>query len=905
MSNLLDKASIILTPTAYNNGEALCVKPSDGSGDFDFSRNSAATRVNAQGLVENVQILSSNLVQNGDFSEEGVQEVSNGSFSQEGAELVTNGDFATDSDWTKGTGWSIGNGRATYDGLSGTQQIISSGASVIPQIGKTYKVSFDVLEQGSGANSTFFGGVLLSVANLSVGSYVFYAKAVNTNRFSIFGRDGSVFSIDNVSVREVGQDWNLENTWTIGNSVANGNGAVGSTEELTQNNTFTLGKTYKVVYEILNYVSGNIQFQFSGGATLSGTTRSSDGTFTEYVVATANHTLLKFKAGSPFNGSITNISVKEVGQNWILDANWSIAEDKAVSDGTNGFIRTSTNVFESGKTYKVGITVSNMTVGLVSFPYDGASTSYISANGIYETIYTPNTTNVCYIYGRNGFDGSVTNISVIEISTDTNLPRINYEGFSYQDALGSEEVVNGDGSSTIGWNVAYPNTTLSINNNNLRATANASGAYGLSQILSLDTSKQYLIKATINVDNASGGTGNFRIATSQNLGVNATTLSDTTGTSTTIFTPSASTMYIGVVDTANNSSNYVEIDNISVKEYLGQEVVPDSGCGSWLFEPQSTNLVLTSDSGTYGSTPPSETNTISPDGTNNAIIPTPTANANRYQEGLAGGVYSNGQKFTYSWYRKRISTPVIDTEVGDLIIQALVNLTIFESTTQIQSNINGYDRFQVVVQLTDGSLPSTFRAYFGSIIGVGNSSVAYWGHQFEVGGYATSLIPTEGSTVTRNQDVCNNGGSLASINSTEGVLYAEIAALANGGTGRWISISDGTGTNRVSLSYEASPTIIRVYIRNSGGVVFDFQKSGQTQTDFNKIAVKYKVNDFALWVNGVEVASDFLGNTYPENTLNSLQFNSGGGSSPFFGKTKALAVFPYLSDAELTALTTI
>ena len=68
MSNLLDKASIILTPTAYNNGEALCVKPSDGSGDFDFSRNSAATRVNAQGLVENVQILSSNLVQNGDFS---------------------------------------------------------------------------------------------------------------------------------------------------------------------------------------------------------------------------------------------------------------------------------------------------------------------------------------------------------------------------------------------------------------------------------------------------------------------------------------------------------------------------------------------------------------------------------------------------------------------------------------------------------------------------------------------------------------------------------------------------------------------------------------------------------------------------------------------------------------------
>ena len=60
----------------------------DLSGDFTFTRGSGATRVNAQGLVENVQILSDELV-------------SNGNFSQEGSELITNGDFATDSDWTK------------------------------------------------------------------------------------------------------------------------------------------------------------------------------------------------------------------------------------------------------------------------------------------------------------------------------------------------------------------------------------------------------------------------------------------------------------------------------------------------------------------------------------------------------------------------------------------------------------------------------------------------------------------------------------------------------------------------------------------------------------------------------------------------------------------------------------
>ena len=56
MANLLERSSLVLTPTAYNNGEALCIKPDDGSGDFQFSRNSDATRVNAQGIDETIGI---------------------------------------------------------------------------------------------------------------------------------------------------------------------------------------------------------------------------------------------------------------------------------------------------------------------------------------------------------------------------------------------------------------------------------------------------------------------------------------------------------------------------------------------------------------------------------------------------------------------------------------------------------------------------------------------------------------------------------------------------------------------------------------------------------------------------------------------------------------------------------
>ena len=49
------------------------------------------------------------------------------------------------------------------------------------------------------------------------------------------------------------------------------------------------------------------------------------------------------------------------------------------------------------------------------------------------------------------------------------------------------------------------------------------------------------------------------------------------------------------LSTRKTGGSSAVITNVSVKEYLGQEVVPDSGCGSWLFEPQSTNLITYSE----------------------------------------------------------------------------------------------------------------------------------------------------------------------------------------------------------------------------------------------------------------------------------------------------------------------
>jgi hypothetical protein len=58
--SLLDTASLLLTPNAYKESKLYSVIPSDGSGDFTFTRATTATRVNSDGLVE---LVPYNLVQ--------------------------------------------------------------------------------------------------------------------------------------------------------------------------------------------------------------------------------------------------------------------------------------------------------------------------------------------------------------------------------------------------------------------------------------------------------------------------------------------------------------------------------------------------------------------------------------------------------------------------------------------------------------------------------------------------------------------------------------------------------------------------------------------------------------------------------------------------------------------------
>ncbi len=323
----------------------------------------------------------------------------------------------------------------------------------------------------------------------------------------------------------------------------------------------------------------------------------------------------------------------------------------------------------------------------------------------------------------------------------------------------------------------------------------------------------------------------------------------------------------------------------------------EGGCGSWLFEPQSTNLVPYSED--YNSGNWYEYNETSltfdasqsnPSGANGSYKIESLSGLGRF--GLSAITVAPSTNYTLSFYVKNIDATLLKVILGSGASPGSYTYT---------SEVNTSDWSRVSVNFTSGAVTS-MQIQFLRDLPIGESAYI-WGAQLEQQSYATSYIPTSGSTVTRNQDVCNNGGSLATINSTEGVLYAEIAALANDGTPREITLNDGTENNRVIISYNTSNNI-RINYRVNGVNVFDRTHTA-TITDFNKIALKWSLNDFSFFVNGLEISSSLSGQVISSNTLDVIDFDNSVGNFNFFGKTKALAVFPYLTDQELTELTTI
>ncbi len=531
---------------------------------------------------------------------------------------------------------------------------------------------------------------------------------------------------------------------------------------------------------------------------------------------------------------------------WIKGTGWSISGGSANGNNTTTDLRQE-NVVENGKYYKVTYTISNYVSGSVRFeiPSNIGSGIERSANGTYTEILKSRGTAIQFD-ARTSFTGSIDNVSVKQVDPNDYW------------TLGT------------GW---------SIEDGKAVAT-NAADAERLRQDDVFTAGKTY--KVTYEITEISQG--GFR----GYVGGTNLTIHSTVGVYTeTLVAPAIDVFYIRTVGTTSGS-----IENISVVEVLGDkpriDYTDSLTSPSFLLEPQSTNLFPYSEDfsqwNSLNNAVVTDNFTTSPDGTKNASKFTFDGTViGRVEKETA---VTNGNEYTFSIWLKNdnLSDPT----------QVWLGLGTFGQGGYITVT-NEWQRF-TTTQTANG--PNEYPRIQSNEIG----SIFAWGAQFEQKSYATSYIPTAGSTVTRAQETCTGAGSASTFNDSEGVLYAEISSFKNGGIGdRTISINDGSTQNAVQLLLHNTANRINFRVRDGGSLEVNISDFTFTQDQINKIACKYKAGDYALWINGEQKVTTTSGSL--PSGLSKLSFNDGS-LNDFYGKTKGVYVFnEALTDDELQQLT--
>ncbi len=226
-----------------------------------------------------------------------------------GSELVTNGDFSDNSvpDTYDGSsavnlvGWTSGGATFTADAhfvitdgkcrliSDGTNTVINSGTTVA---GRTYRYSIDLTDVTSGGLTLIGGGVVLEANATSPRTYTgFYTATSATSAISINRQSGVTdFTFDNVSVKEVqnvgtingpriqadggtelvtngtfdaDSDWSHSGT-TISGGTANFSVSSGGYIFMNQSESFVDGSTYQLTATVNGTASKEMRFMDSG-----------------------------------------------------------------------------------------------------------------------------------------------------------------------------------------------------------------------------------------------------------------------------------------------------------------------------------------------------------------------------------------------------------------------------------------------------------------------------------------------------------------------------------------------------------------------------------------------------------------------------------------------------------------
>lgn len=356
---------------------------------------------------------------------------------------------------------------------------------------------------------------------------------------------------------------------------------------------------------------------------------------------------------------------------------------------------------------------------------------------------------------------------------------------------------------------------------------------------------------------------------------------------------------------------------------------PDS-CPCLLLEPASTNILGYSETfSSWGQTRSAITSNslTSPDGTVNASKMTDdgSTGTDTSQRFLSVTVEED-EDYHFSVFAKKGSMDFIALRTGDFtngvgigetffnLATGAVGTTYANHTASIEKYPN--DWYRCIIKFTSGTdLSGTLLIRQASADGTstvtldGNSFVYLWGAQFEKNTFVTSYIKSDSnSQTTRSAETCTGAGDASTFNSEQGILFAELQGLINGGTNRYISLSDNTSSNRLQIIFSGTANRLTISgTGNVGGSFTNIDYSSFVQSNINKIAIKFSASGVKLFVNGQLQGSNTDNVSWSNNSLTSLDFALWNQtSSPFLGKCKDLRYYDTegMTDTEIDNLLT-
>ena len=351
----------------------------------------------------------------------------------------------------------------------------------------------------------------------------------------------------------------------------------------------------------------------------------------------------------------------------------------------------------------------------------------------------------------------------------------------------------------------------------------------------------------------------------------------------------------GLIETVSNDLprlNYPLIDGVI------------SGCPSLLLENSATNSVTYSEDFSNSSWLTTglivSGGGVSPDGTLNSKTITNTSPSGIIQKAVS----LTGARVLSVFAKKGTHRYLYMGGYGgtnSYVNFDLENGTVSNGNGNIENYGNGW--YRCICLGIDGTTGGV--QIFPSNNSVGNStttgSIQIYGCQLEQS-YATSYIPTTTQQETRLAETCNGAGTSDTFSDSEGVLMVEMSALANDGTDRVLSLSDGSANNRIVLYYNSSNNLVAQVYSISNNLQGTITVTDLNITENSKVSVKYETSSIKLYLNGFLKGTQSI--AVSAINLSELDFDNGVGGADFYGNTKQLQYFDTtLTDSELETLT--